>query len=279
SSVSSFDCWGLADGPVNLFYSIALSWAIPVLLLLLSWSWLGLRSWRLCLVVWGNVFIPPLMGAAATLVPCFSTHEGGRRFLMYEAAFETPCASKLTESMVLPRFWLAVGTTVLLAVIGPVLWLSLAMSISSMRRGVEDDRTVGFLVAGYEPGCRWWEVTVLVRKSAIYVVAACFPMSWAPEAHLVYLLLITVVAELVHCSIRPYVSPRLNRLEGQVLGVSCTNLVLVISLLSEWPYRPYSIYVGTCVLLFLLTAGTYLFFLCFYIRAVFTRDDSQKGRR
>lgn len=275
SGVKSFDCWGLVDGPVNVFYSITLSWAIPAMLLLLSWSSFGLRSWRLCLVVWGNVFIPPLTGAAAKLVPCFSTHEEGRRVLMYEAAFETPCASKLTESIVLPRFWLVVGTTALLAVIGPVLWLLLAMPTSSTQKSSDGDQTVGFLVAGYEPRYRWWEVTVLARKSAIYIVAACFPMSWAPGAHLVYLLLIMVLAELIHGSIRPYVSPRLNRLDGQVLGVSCTSLVLVI-LLSEWPYRPYSIYVGTCVLLFLLSAGTYIYFLYFYIRAVFTKDDVQK---
>ena len=34
SGVKSFDCWGLVDGPVNVFYSITLSWAIPAMLLL-----------------------------------------------------------------------------------------------------------------------------------------------------------------------------------------------------------------------------------------------------
>ncbi|CAE7039226.1 pmp10 [Symbiodinium sp. CCMP2592] len=152
SGVRSFDCWGLVDGSVNVFYSITLSWAIPAMLLLLSWSWFGLRSWRLCLVVWGNVFIPPLTGAAATLVPCFSTREDGRRVLMYEAAFETHCASKLIESIVLPRFWLLVGTTMLLAVIGPVLWLSLAMPTSQRRKASTAIRPSVFSWRATSPG-------------------------------------------------------------------------------------------------------------------------------
>ena len=117
---------------------------------------------------------------------------------------------------------------------------------------------------------------MLTRKAAIYVIAACFPMSWAPAAHLIYLILTVVLAELVHSSIRPYISPRLDRLEGQALGVSCICLVLVASLLAQWPFRPYEIYVGTFVLLSVITITAYLYFLLIYIRAVLTKDNASK---
>ena len=274
SGIWSFDCWGVVDGPMDVYSDVGLSWAIPVVLLLLSWCCFGIRSWRMCLVVWGNVFIPPLCGAAAKLVPCFTTQEGGQRLLMYEAAFGTLCSATAAQANVLPRIWLLVATVAVLVLIGPILWLSLAVPTLTERHGKEDDATIGFLVAGYEYRYRWWEVTVLARKAAIFVVAAWFPMSWAPGAHLVYLILIMVFAELIHGSIRPYISPRLDRLEGQALGVSCICLVLVTSLLAEWPFRPYAIYVGTCVLLFLLTAGAYLYFLRIYIRAVLAKDHA-----
>ena len=78
---SAYDCWGLVDGPVNLYWNIFLSWSIPTALLLLSWCWLGKRGWLKALVVWGNVFVPPLVGAAAKLLPCFSTQASQRKII------------------------------------------------------------------------------------------------------------------------------------------------------------------------------------------------------
>ncbi|CAE6952665.1 pmp10 [Symbiodinium sp. CCMP2592] len=268
---SAYDCWGLVDGPVNLYWNIFLSWSIPTALLLLSWCWLGKRGWLKALVVWGNVFVPPLVGAAAKLLPCFSTQAGGPRILMYEAAFGTPCVANFSLLLKLPRFWLAAGTSLLLLLLGPLLWLALAARDLGKELWDERRETVAFLVAGYRPTFRWWEVMVLGRKAAIFVVATLLPMSWAPGAHLVYLLGIMIVAELLHITIRPYASTLLNRLEAQMLGISSACLVLVISLLVEWPFMPYAIYVASSALFFALTIGVYMYFLWLYIRSAFAK--------
>ena len=80
---------------------------------------------------------------------------------------------------------------------------------------------------------------VLTRKSTIVVVSTYFPLSWAPGAHLVYLLLVNILAQIFHVTVRPYESPSLNRLEAQALAVSSLCLGLVLSLLAEWPFMPY----------------------------------------
>ena len=178
----------------------------------------------------------------------------------------------------LQRFRLAVGTASFLILIGPILWLWLAARDPALGKTPERQQTVGFLVTGYKPWLRWWEVTVLARKSAIFIVATWFPMSFAPGAHLAYLLLIVVVAELVHSTVRPYSSPFLNRLEGQALGISSVCVVLVISLLVEWPFKPYAIYVGSCAILFLLTAGVYSYFFYLYICALLVKEDAEVQR-
>ena len=232
SSMDSYDCWGLVEGPVDVLWSLFLAWAIPFVLLVVSWCWSGVQGGLKALVVWGNLFVPVFAGAATKLTACFSTQEGQGRVLMYDAALGTPCASSMAELARLSRFWLALGTGVILFLLGPVLWLWLAA------RDPEKDETVAFLVVGYRPTLRWWEVIVLVRKTAIFVVAAMFPMSWAPGAHVIYLLGITIVAQLLHVTIQPYANDFLNRLEAQTLGISSACLVLVISLLVEWPFRP-----------------------------------------
>ena len=198
---------------------------------------------------------------------------------MYGAPFSTPCASTWTAAMGLPRFWATVGTAGVLMLIGPVLWLWLAAPHPAKRQmaaTAEREATVAFLVAGYEPRYCWWEVTVLLRKSAIYVVATWFPMSWAPGAHLTYLALIMTGAELIHGTIRPYKSPSLDRLEGQALGIASMGLLLVVALLVRWPFMPYAIYVTNCALLFILTAGAYLHFLFLYLRAMFKTDANEE---
>ncbi|CAE6952645.1 pmp10 [Symbiodinium sp. CCMP2592] len=270
---SSYDCWGLVDGPVNLYWSIFLSWSIPTALLLLSWCWLGKRGWLKALVVWGNMFVPPLIGAAAKLLPCFSTQAEGSRILMYEAAFGTPCVESLSLLLKLPRFWLAAATSLLLLLVGPLLWLALAARDPGKELWEGRRETAAFLVAGYRPTLRWWEVIVLGRKAAVFVVATLLPMSWAPASHLVYLLGIMIVAEILHVTIRPYASPFLNRLEAQMLGISSACLVLVISLIVEWPFMPYAMYVASSALFFALTAGVYIYFLWIYIRSAFAKTS------
>ena len=256
-SVGMHYCSTYLQAPSVLFASVKLR---------LSLLLLGTKSWLKCLVVWGNVFIPPLVGAAARLIPCYSTQEGDSGILMYEAAFGTPCASSLAEAMNLLRFWLMIGTVGVLFLIGPCLWLILAAPHPKWPSFDHDD-TIGFLVAGYAPACRWWEAMVLTRKSAIYLVAMWFPMSWAPGAHLIYLAIIVALSEVVHNTVRPYSSSHLNRLEGQALGIALICLLLVASLLVEWPFRPYTMYVISCALLTLLTTGAYLYFFILYIRA------------
>ena len=78
--VSSFDCWGLATGPLEVKRRVMLEWAIPLGLMLISSCWLGACRWLKVLVVWGNLFVPALFGAAASLIPCISTQEEGRVF-------------------------------------------------------------------------------------------------------------------------------------------------------------------------------------------------------
>ena len=272
AGIHSYDCWGFTDGPVNLFWGFSLTWAIPLGLLALSCCWLGYGGWLKALLVWGNVFIPVLVGAAAKLIPCFSTQENGDRVLMYEASFGTPCASTMASMAKLPRFWLAMGTVLVLLLLGPILWLSLVGQDGARDKTTERKETVAFLTAGYKPMLCWWEVIVLSRKAAVFIVATWFPMSWAPGIHLVYLLSIVAVAELLHATVQPYDNASLNRLEARMLGVSSICLLLVASLLVRWPYRPYAVYLATIVLLLVLTAGAYFYFLCLYIHSTFTRE-------
>ncbi|CAE7267627.1 pmp10 [Symbiodinium sp. CCMP2456] len=277
---SAYDCWGLVDGPVNVYWNSFLSWSIPTALLLLSWWWLGKRGWLKALVVWGNMFVPPLIGAAARLVPCYSTQGDGPRILMYEAAFGTPCVESLSQLLALPRFWLAAVTSLLLVLVGPVLWLVLAVRDPGKELWQERRETVAFLVAGYRPALPWWEVVVLGRKAAIFAVSTLLPMSLAPAAHLIYLLGIMIFAELLHITIRPYANSDWNRLEAQMLGISSACLVLVISLLVEWPFMPYKIYVAGSAFFFALTSGVYIYLLGLYIRSAFakTPDMEEEGK-
>ena len=143
------------------------------------------------------MFVPPLFGAVARLTPCYSTQASHYRILMYEAAKNTACASTLGEMLPLPRFWAALATGTLLLLLGPVLWFYLAAN----RKRDQQAESFAFLVAGYRPLLPWWEITVLIRKVAIFVVATWFPMSFAPGAHLLYLLVVMIVAELVHVSV------------------------------------------------------------------------------
>ena len=48
------------------------------------------------------------------------------RILMYEAALGTKCVSSFSDMLGLSRFWLAAGTSLLLLLLGPLLWLALA---------------------------------------------------------------------------------------------------------------------------------------------------------
>mmetsp|Transcript_70075 Transcript_70075/g.130990 ORF Transcript_70075/g.130990 Transcript_70075/m.130990 type:complete len:118 (+) Transcript_70075:1144-1497(+) len=73
---------------------------------------------------------------------------------------------------------------------------------------------VSFLSAGYRSGVEWWEVIVLLRKMAIFVVAALCPLSWSTRSYIIYLLLVLVGAELLHIRVKPYVDPMLNGLEA-----------------------------------------------------------------
>ncbi|CAE7399538.1 pmp10 [Symbiodinium necroappetens] len=220
----------------------------------------GLTEEGPALVVWGNMFVPPLIAAAARLAK-------GPRILMYEAAFGTRCVENLWPLLNLPRFWLAAGTTLLLLLVGPVLWLMLAAKDPAKEVWDQRSETVAFLVAGYRPTLRWWEVMVLGRKAAIFAVSALLPMSLAPASHLIYLLGIVVVAELLHVTIRPHASNLWHRLEARMLGISSVCLVLVMSLLVEWPFMPYAIYVASSALFFALTSGVYIYFLWLYIRS------------
>ena len=57
-----------------------------------------------------------------------------------------------------------------------------------------------------------------------------------------------------------------------MLGISSACLVLVISLLVEWPFMPYAIYVTSSTLFFGLTVGVYIYFLCLYIRSALDKQ-------
>ncbi|CAE7684254.1 pmp10 [Symbiodinium sp. CCMP2456] len=271
SGAESFDCW--FGGPLGVCSNLVLSWTTPLALLLISFAFLRGHYVR-SLVIWGNVFAPGLFGAAAMLGPCVATQDGGQRVLMYEAAFDTQCASTVLEALKLPRSWLAIFTSLLLFILGPVLWLSLANA--DLEQAEDQRQTIGYLVAGYRPTLRWWEVTVLARKAAIYVVATSFPMSWAPGTHLIYLLGIILVAELVHVTVKPYENASFNRLEAQTLGISAICLALVLSLLVEWPFMPYSCYVVGITCLLLITAGMYFFFIRLYVKAAFAANKSRQ---
>ncbi|CAE7759614.1 pmp10 [Symbiodinium sp. CCMP2456] len=272
----SLDCWGIFDGSVDAKWSLLVAWVIPTAWLLLGLGWRGSNQWLKSLVVWGNVFIPPLVGATMKLSPCFSTQES-HRILMYEAPLGTICASSLAGMAKEPRFWLFIGTGSLLLLLGPFLWLSVVTSRGKGTKQPEGESdTEAFLVAGYRPEVRWWEVTVLARKAAILIIATLFPMSWAPAAHLVYLLVITILAELVHVQVQPYASADLNRLEAMALGISAICLALVLSLATEWPFMPYEVYVTNAALLFILMIGSYIGFFRLYLHAR-ANDRQEQG--
>ena len=149
--IDSFDCW--VGAPVGVYRGLCLSWSIPLALLLVSLAWHKGRHGQRSLVVWGNVFAPRLFGASAMLAPCVSTQESRGRILMYEAVFDTPCASSVMDAVRIPRLWLSLMTSILLLLLVPVLWLSLVTKGSAY-----ESETVGFLVGGYRSTHRWWEV-------------------------------------------------------------------------------------------------------------------------
>ena len=101
-------------------------------------------------------------------------------------------------------------------------------------------------------------------------------MSWAPGAHLIYLLGIILAAELLQSTIRPYENPIFNQLEAQALGVSALCLALVLSLLVEWPFMPYAIFVTNSALLFLTTAAVYTYFIRLYVQAALAAKNGRE---
>ena len=146
---SQVDRWN----PVDVYWSLCLTWAIPCFYLVLAFirHVVAGTGFVKSIVVWGNLFIPSLVGAVANLVPCFATQKSGSRTLMYEAPLQTPCASSLAEAAKLPRLWVGAGTGAVLLFVGPLLWLYLLVG-----KQQHDKETVGFLTTGYYGGEKSW---------------------------------------------------------------------------------------------------------------------------
>jgi len=277
----SYDCW--FDRPVTITESLAVELAMPMALLAVSLLQSiyqdGVKEALTCVIVWANVFIAPLTGAAAKFFPCIALEKTGARFLMYNFDGKTHCrdSSSLLGIIQNPQFQAGSAVCILLALVGPGLGWWLIRNAAKVR--LEDAAVVRFLVAGYRPDALWWESIVLIRKMMIYFVAASFPMSWAYRAYTVCLMLTLFAAELLHMGVQPYSDAALNSLESYVLCVSLGCMGLVTAIQLEIPLQPETeatLHIGCFVVVLMLETGTFAYLLAYYLHLERKAADDQE---
>eukprot|EP00435_Cladocopium_sp_Y103_P073583 s631_g44.t1 len=139
--------------------------------------------------------------------------------------------------------WMPLLGLSLFLLLGPLHW---AFMVSQSRKWKNRKEYIGFLIAGYNSHCEWWEITVLLRKTFLIGALVLLPVSYAPMSLVIATVLIMLAAlvgqhalagdveEAVgHLAMRPYVDPLMNLLEGAVLTYSMLALILTLYLMSE----------------------------------------------
>ena len=228
---ASFDC--LIGGTASRWHYLALQsfHSVAFLLMFAALEILGGTSnsfgasWIRRNIVLGNAFLPAIFSSFLQWTPCFHMKKNS------DGSFQSFSVFQVTEecSSLLGFVMPCCGMLVFLA-LGPLHWIYM---VSQSRKWENRKEYIGFLIAGYNEHCEWWEITVLLRKTFLIGSLVLLPVSYAPMSLVIVTVLIMLAALVGHLMMRPYVDPLMNLLEGGVLTYSMLALILTLYLMSE----------------------------------------------
>lgn len=232
---ASFDClmgghasrWHFLGLQTFHFLAFLLIFLVLEIVGLLSRSESFGASWLRRTLVLGNAFLPQIFASCLQWAPCFHMAKDET-----DGSFESFSVFQVTETcgsgFGMP--WMPLLGLSLFLLLGPLHW---AFMVSQSRKWKNRKEYIGFLIAGYNLHCEWWEITVLLRKTFLIGALVVLPVSYAPISLVIATVLIMLAALVGHLAMRPYVDPLMNLLEGGVLTYSMLALILTLYLMSE----------------------------------------------
>lgn len=274
---ASFDC--LMGGHASRWHFLGLQTfhCLAFLLIFLVLEIYGLlsrsesfgASWLRRTLVLGNAFLPAIFASFLQWAPCFHMAKEP------DGSFESFSVFQVTEPCGFVMPWMPLLGLSLFLLLGPLHW---AFMVSQSRKWKNRKEYIGFLIAGYNVHCEWWEITVLLRKTFLIGALVLLPVSYAPMSLVIATVLIMLAALVGHMAMRPYVDPLMNLLEGSGPWpcYSMLALILTLYLMSEsWTNTNKS-------LVFFIIIGsnavTCLLLLVVFLFIALRRQDSSVSR-
>merc|ERR1719321_2360763 len=96
-----------------------------------------------------------------------------------------------------------------------------------------------FIRSKYRVGCRYWEITVLVRKAALISITENTPNSYNSTSTNMKTLSVIFAVLILHNLVMPYEDHVCNLMESSVLTISTVILLLTCYLLApDWTHLP-----------------------------------------
>ena len=122
----------------------------------------------------------------------------------------------------------------------------------------ECEAAYSFLCQGYRPGCKYWEVMILIRK-ALMATISVYSFSLGPDLQAVLALGVLALAQAGHLIMQPFITdgPDLNRLETVSLSVS--YFVFLVGLVLNDPHTTPRFNILVSVVTVLVLTGSAIF--------------------
>jgi len=269
----SFDC--LLGGKVSVFVALCMR-LVPCLLILFICVLIcigkgllrgaegareGLKLLVVSTFVLGNVTIPYIAGSAFRYVALVKLQdEQPYSFAVYQL-FAQGVQPKVRAEDLMKCLLIVI----LCVVFGPVLWL---FYTNTSRMPNIRPTVAKYLRSGYDQ--RMWELVVLLRKSLLVIITTTCPSSYAAPTGNMLMLFVIGSALVLHLKMTvsekaPYVDPRVNQWESNVLVISALILLLTDYLLAPSFTHPSTAEVLCLFTIFLLMLSVSLVLLCLLV--------------
>jgi hypothetical protein len=146
----------------------------------------------------------PLSSVAMEVLNCLPISSSGRSLWVVASAPAVRCSGDVYSTYKAVAVLVVVLFMFGLPLFAGALWLWLRRS----GRAVTEFR-FGFLFECYRPRCEWWEVVVLVRRTAI----SALTLIYMPDARAFALAVVSALVFASHAVVSPFVSARENSIE------------------------------------------------------------------
>jgi len=124
----------------------------------------------------------------------------------------------------------------------------------------EREVAYSFLCQGYRPGCRYWEVMILIRK-AVMATISVYSFSLGPDLQAVLALGVLASALVGHLVMKPFVTdgPDLNRLE--TISLSVSFFVFLVGMVLNDPHTTQRLEILVSVVVVMALMGSAMFMI------------------